>query len=89
MNSRFLQKINSSMPVVVDFYADWCGPCKQVPPVLKALKQELKGIKILKVNVDINPFIAGHYNVRRLPTIMVFMQGQPVWTGEDFSAPGS
>ena len=82
MSPRFFNKINSSMPVVVDFYADWCVPCKQVPPVLKALKQELKGIKILMVNVDINPFIAGKYKVRRLPTIMVFMQGQPVWTGE-------
>lgn len=82
MNPRFLQKINSSKPVVVDFYADWCVPCKQVTPVLKALKQELKGIRIVKVNVDINPFIAGKYNVRRLPTIMVFIAGEPVWSGE-------
>jgi thioredoxin 1 len=88
VNDRFLHKINSSMPVVVDFYADWCVPCKQIPPVLKELKQELKSFRIVKVNVDINPFIAGQYNVRRLPTLMVFLNGKPVWTGEGLQSIG-
>src|SRR6056297_1873498 len=82
MNPRFLHKINSSRPVIVDFYADWCGPCKHVPQVLEEVKQEMRCIRVLKVNVDEHPFIAGHYRVRNLPTLMVFMNGEPVWTGE-------
>lgn len=88
MNGRFLQRINCSRPVIVDFYADWCAPCKQVAPVLQQVKQELGGIRILKVNVDLHPVIAGHYNIRRLPTIMVFMHGKPVWTGEGVHSAG-
>ncbi len=82
MNQRFLHIINSSNPVLVDFYADWCGPCKEVPPVLKKVKEELKGVRIVKVNVDKNPFIASHYKVHRIPTLIVFMKGEPLWTGE-------
>lgn len=87
MNPRFLQIINSSKPVLVDFYADWCLPCKQVPPVLKKVKEELGQVKIIKVDVDKNPFIASRYKVNNLPTLMVFKDGKPLWTGEGvFSA---
>ena len=77
MNHRFEHIINSSKPVLVDFYADWCAPCKQVTPILKKVKSELKNhIRIVKVNVDRNPYIATQYKVHNLPTIMVFKKGK-------------
>lgn len=81
MNKRFLQVINSPRPVIVDFYADWCAPCKQVTPVLKALKDELKeSVRIIKVNVDKNPGIASYYNIRSIPTLFIFKNGQILWS---------
>ncbi|MBN1820765.1 MAG: thioredoxin [Prolixibacteraceae bacterium] len=79
---RFQSVINSDKPVLVDFYADWCMPCKQMTPILKELKDDLKdAVKIIKVNVDKNPFIATHYNIRSIPTIMLFKNGTQLWTG--------
>lgn len=83
MNQRFQHIINSSKPVLVDFYADWCGPCKEVPSILKKVKKELKDhIRIVKVNVDRNPYIATQFKVQNLPTIMVFKKGMPQWKVE-------
>ncbi|SHI81767.1 thioredoxin [Tangfeifania diversioriginum] len=87
MNQRFLHIIKSRKPVLVDFYADWCGPCKEIPPVLKKVKQELKDVRIVKVNVDRNPFIASRYKVNRLPTLIVFKEGEPIWTHEGIFCP--
>ncbi|MBT3384544.1 MAG: thioredoxin [Prolixibacteraceae bacterium] len=82
MNGRFQNIINSERPVLVDFYADWCGPCKQVPPILKKVKDDFKEqIRIIKVNVDKNPVIATKYNIRNIPTLIVFKSGIPQWTG--------
>ncbi|WP_217651664.1 thioredoxin [Mariniphaga anaerophila] len=74
--------IKSSKPVVVDFYADWCGPCKAVLPILKKVKEEVKGVRIVKVDVDRNPIIASHFKVHRIPTLIVFKNGEPIWTHE-------
>ncbi len=83
MNPRFLQIINSSKPVLVDFYTDWCGPCKEMPPILKEVKKEFKAhVRIVKVNVDNNPFIASRFKVNSVPTIMVFKKGMPRWKSE-------
>lgn len=83
MNQRFQHIINSSKPVLVDFYADWCVPCKQITPVLEQVKSELKEhIRIVKVNVDRNPYIATQFKVQNLPTIMVFKKGMPQWKSE-------
>ncbi len=82
MNGRFVNIINSSKPVLVDFYADWCSPCKQMPPILKEVKSELKeNVRIIKVNVDKNPAIATRYQIRSIPTVIIFKKGEACWTG--------
>lgn len=82
MNPRFLNIINSSNAVLVDFYAEWCVPCKDVTPVLKEVKKDMSHVKIVKVDVDKNPFIATHYKINRLPTLIFFKKGKLLWTGE-------
>jgi thioredoxin 1 len=82
MNPRFLQIINSSRPVLVDFYAEWCRPCQEVSPILKKMKREMGQVKIVKVDVDKNPYIASHYKISSIPTLMIFRKGKPIWTGK-------
>ncbi len=82
MSAKFENIINSKRPVLVDFYADWCMPCKQLTPILKEVKDTLKeGVRIIKVDVDKNPLIASKYQIRNLPTMMVFKDGEAKWTG--------
>jgi len=80
MKKSFNDIINQNVPVLVDFYADWCGPCKSMAPILKQLKSELKDkISIIKINVDTNQALAAKYQVQGVPTFMVFKQGKQVW----------
>ena len=80
MKSSFNDIINSNQPVLVDFYADWCGPCKMLAPILKEVKQDLKdSIKIVKIDVDKNQVLASKYQVRGVPTMMLFKNGRPLW----------
>ena len=66
----------SSVPVVVDFWAPWCGPCKMVSPALEQLAKEFKGkLIVVKVNVDEKQHIAGQYQIQSIPTIMMFFKG--------------
>lgn len=83
-NSRFKNIINkSSRPVLVDFYADWCQPCKELQPVLCGLKNKFKeDIRILKVNVDYNSHIASQFQVTSVPTLMIFKSGNLEWVRE-------
>ncbi len=80
MKKSFDQLVNQEVPVLVDFYADWCGPCKSMAPILKQLKTELKdSISIIKINVDTNQRIAAKYQVQGVPTFMVFQNGKQIW----------
>ncbi|MEX1383920.1 thioredoxin [Lutibacter sp.] len=80
MKKSFNDIINQEVPVLVDFTADWCGPCKSMAPVLKQLKSELKDtISIIKINVDKNQSLAAKYQVQGVPTFIVFKQGKQVW----------
>ncbi|MEH6679040.1 MAG: thioredoxin [Sediminicola sp.] len=80
MKSSFKDIVNSEVPVLIDFYADWCGPCKMLAPILKEVKQELgDGIKVVKIDVDKNQELATAYQVRGVPTMMVFKSGKQLW----------
>lgn len=80
MKSSFNDIINSETPVLVDFFADWCGPCKMLTPVLKQVKEELGDkIKIVKIDVDKNQLLATKYQVRGVPTMLLFKNGNQLW----------
>lgn len=81
-DSNFKEEVlDSQMPVIVDFWAPWCGPCKIVSPTIDELAKEYEGkIKVGKINVDENPQAAGQYGIMSIPSIVFFKQGQPVKT---------
>jgi thioredoxin 1 len=76
----FNEMIQSNKPVLVDFHATWCGPCKMMSPILKELKDNVgDAVSVIKVDVDKNPQAAAMYQVQGVPTLILFKNGEPVW----------
>lgn len=82
MNKKFYHIVKSSRPVLVDFYADWCIPCRLIAPMLKEIKEQYKTkVKIIKVNVDNYPDIANSCKIQNIPAIVLFHDGKIRWSG--------
>lgn len=78
--NAFKELINSEKPVLIDFFATWCGPCQMLAPILVDVKAELNDqIKIIKIDVDKYQDLAAEYQVRGVPTMMIFKKGQMLW----------
>ena len=78
--TKFQDLVNSETPLLVDFYADWCGPCKAMAPILQEIAAETgDNVNIIKIDVDKNPQVAEHYQIQGVPTLMIFKKGELKW----------
>ena len=80
MTKTFNELIQSNKPVIVDFFAEWCGPCKSMAPILKDVKDNVgESATIIKIDVDKNPATSSQYQIQGVPTLIIFKQGKTVW----------
>lgn len=80
MKGSFKELINSDTPVLIDFWATWCGPCIAMQPVLKEVAEKARGkARIVKIDVDKNPNISAQYQIQSIPTLMMFQNGKILW----------
>ena len=78
--SKFNELINGNTPVLVDFYATWCAPCKQLSPIIEEVAVDMKGkVKVIKIDIDKNPAAAQVYQIRGVPTMILFKSGKLLW----------
>lgn len=79
-SKSFTEIINNETPVLVDFYADWCAPCRMMPPILKELKHRMGDeLNIIKIDTEKNPDVAIRYQVRGIPNLILFKEGHVLW----------
>ena len=78
--ASFHELINKNKPVLIDFYAEWCGPCKLMSPVLREVKDELgEAVSVIKIDVDRNREISQKFSIKGVPTFMIFKNGRQIW----------
>jgi thioredoxin 1 len=78
--SAFGDLINGDIPVLIDMFATWCGPCKMIEPAVKQVAQKMTGkIKVIKIDIDKNPHVARAYHVQGVPTLILFKKGKIIW----------
>jgi len=78
--ASFEEIINGDKPVLIDFHADWCGPCKILSPIIQEVAKELNGkVRVIKIDVDKNPAVSSKFHIRGVPTMILFKDGKSVW----------